>query len=622
MRRKVCLMVPALTVVCLGAVFGIVWVVSDGAASPPAPEKPVSCGTCHSMAKEVQAWQQGPHGDLACLQCHAENDPSWVRHEYAELTPEMAKASPEAGSHTVAMQVPDQRCETCHEPQMQQIRQDITPAPLRAASAVSGNAGRPMVIIAAHDLHVSGQAGMKCVDCHTVHGARAGTPEYRDSYHDRCQDCHDQQHVTIAVAGSVSCAACHREPASVAPQTHQSETQWQREHGKAGRGQTCGQCHLADSAGPHSKLSSPEAFPSTTQDACAACHAGLAMPHQPDFLALHGEQFLSAPAGTCETCHAPDKTLITPVPAHATARFCTDCHAQPMPHPESFAITHGPLALKSPGTCTVCHSSQNQARPAAPHASAGFCASCHDSYRHPANWIGTHGQQAQTATGGTCEACHAPNGNRDQPAPHATARFCTDCHAGVAMPHPPGYLKVHGRQAVSAPQGTCDACHSQAKNPVKPTPDHASAQFCTSCHVQPMPHPASFRPAHGKEALQAPATCETCHSARNPANATAPHASPTFCAGCHDAYQHPAGWVGTHGARVTEACATCHTVEMQQGQPGQHNACSACHTGSSAWHPQMWFISHGQVVSTQGQEGCMKCHEAVEPSCSQCHRSR
>lgn len=567
MRRKVYLLAPALTVVGLGVIASIAWALSGGAASPSVPSSMISCGTCHSMEQEVMTWVQGSHGDVACLQCHRENDAAWVRHEFAERTQTMAATPVTPAIHAVPIQMPDERCENCHAPQLEALSRGMKPPPIQPAASAAAHQPEPLSIRVEHDVHINGNPGLKCVDCHTIHGPLPDTSDSRDLYHQRCQNCHDEEQVAIAVTGTVSCAACHNEAARVAPGNHKNETQWLKDHGEAGKSRTCGQCHLAQSAGPHDSLSSPEAFPSQTQDACLACHAGVTMPHQPNFLAVHGQGFLAAATGTCESCHSPDQSPIKPTPHHATATFCTDCHAQPMPHPAAFMPTHGTLALKSPATCTACHSARNPVNAAAPHASAGLCATCHDTYRHPAGWIGTHGESSLTAPRGTCEACHAPNQNRDKPAAHASAQFCSDCHA------------------------------------------------------QPMPHPAAFRPAHGKEALQAPATCATCHSVRNPANPTAPHASAQFCAGCHDAYRHPAGWVGSHGDRVTEACATCHTVEMKQTQPGQHNACSVCHTGG-AWHPKMWFISHGQAVRDQGQEGCMKCHEAIEPKCSECHRSR
>jgi transposase-like protein len=134
-----------------------------------------------------------------------------------------------------------------------------------------------------------------------------------------------------------------------------------------------------------------------------------------------------------------------------------------------------------------------------------------------------------------------------------------------------------------------------------------------------MPHSADYLKSHGQQAMTAGITCEACHSAKNKANPTAAHASATFCNACHDQYQHQAGWVAGHGDKVDATCATCHTLV---GQQGQHNACSTCHNSPDGkWHPDLFYVSHANVVQKQGRESCDTCHNEVQPKCSQCHRN-
>lgn len=424
-------------------------------------EELLSCGRCHSMEREVATWQSGPHSDLACLACHEAGDPNWVRHEFSDRSDQMAEAVGGTIHQTLPIKVPDERCTDCHAPQQDALMRDLIPAPLQptaSGAAQSSAPGSPMTVRAMHHLHMNEEPDLSCTDCHSVHADPAKAP---DQSHQRCLTCHDEQKVTIPVSSSTGCAACHTDPAAVAPETHKSASQWLDRHGTASSVQLCGQCHLAQSAGPHGPLGDPARFPSTS-DACAACHAGVPMPHPADYLSGHGSASLKASPGTCENCHTP------------------------------------------------------------------------------------------------------------------------------------------------------------ARSPIQPPPVHAGASFCKDCHLQPMPHPSSFVNSHGFEALKAPATCSACHSNQNPARPTAAHASPSFCANCHSGYQHPAGWVGGHGEKVDASCSTCHAT----GQSGGHNACSECHTASGEWHPNMWFVSHARAVATEGEAGCARCHDHVEPSCSKCHRSR
>jgi predicted CXXCH cytochrome family protein len=462
MRRSFWLLPVAVLVGAAAIGFGLLGEGRSQAAGEQPSPKVLACGTCHSMEKQVSTWEQGPHQAVACLQCHDEGDPGWVRHEFVEKNTDMSAHAP-ADLRTPELKAENDRCLTCHDKQLEMLKQDLTPPPVGKGAAASADTGKPLAIKAAHDVHLNGKAKLTCVDCHaqSAHGPVPGTDAWRDDAHSRCQTCHDQQQVTLKVTGDVSCSACHVDPAGVAPADHKDATAWMKTHGQASQTQSCGTCHLSETAGAHTALANPTAFPSTqSQDACAACHAGVTMPHAANYLANHGQAYLAAKEGTCETCHSPERTLVTPVP------------------------------------------------------------------------------------------------------------------------------------------------------------EYAQPQFCTACHLQSMPHPANYLAAHGEQAMNQPATCEACHSRKNPAKPQAAHASTNFCASCHDAYQHPAGWVAGHGTKVDATCATCHTM---QGQPGQHNACASCHTGEK-WHPDLFFVSHGREVEQNGKEGCMTCHNEVQPSCTQCHR--
>lgn len=518
------------------------------------------CGTCHSMEQEVLTWQANAHKDVSCLECHVEEDPGWIRHEFVDRNTEMKKAS-----SPLQLKVAENRCEECHQPQMEQLLKDITPKPINA-STKAPDAGKPMDTKALHDKHLKGNAKTSCTDCHysDAHGFTESSTPWREATHKLCLDCHEQKQVKIAVTGTTSCGACHTQPMTVAPVDHKDLTAWKVSHGDSAGSKTCGQCHLSDSAGPHVQLSNPQSFPSATKDACASCHSGVQMPHPDNFISTHGKVALATKTGTCESCHSASATGTAPR-AGVDALSCTTCHAQPMPHPANFLSLHADKAKASPASCTACHSPANKANPNALHARSSFCLDCHKT----------------------------------------------------PMPHPADFLATHGQKAEASPS-TCTTCHSSA-NPISPKASYAKASYCADCHLTPMPHPSAFVANHGAEAKKAPATCETCHSPKNVARPTAPHANAGYCSNCHDNYEHEAGWVGTHGTAVTASCSTCHTL---QGQPGQHNTCAACHTSNGKWHDAMWFAKHGPIVTKQGDASCATCHNYVEPSCSKCHRDR
>ncbi|HWI62144.1 MAG TPA: hypothetical protein VNT75_09925 [Symbiobacteriaceae bacterium] len=511
MRKRLTYILATLVAVAAVGALSLTFIHKVGAEEVlKAPENLLYCGTCHTMETEVLTWQANAHKNVACLECHTEGDPGWIRHEFVDRNDSMAAA---AKAHALSLKVAEQRCEECHAPQMDQLLKDITPKPL-LASTKAPDAGKAMDTKAMHEKHIKGNAALKCVDCHTsdAHGPTEGSTPWRDQTHQVCLDCHAQKQVKIAVTGSTSCGACHTQPASVAPADHKDKTAWAKSHGAGAGNGTCGQCHLGDSAGPHTQISQPASFPSSTKDACASCHGGVQMPHPQGFISTHGKVAEASKAGTCDSCHAAPTATTTPV--KGSAQTCNSCHAQSMPHPSGYLAIHGQQALAAPSTCTTCHSPSNPANPGASYAQTGYC---------------------------------------------------------------------------------------------------------VDCHLAPMPHPANYLALHGSDAKKLPATCEACHSPKNVARPTAPHANAGYCSNCHDSYEHQPGWVASHGTAVTESCATCHTL---QGQPGQHNACSTCHTSNGQWHEKMWFAKHGPIVEKNGDASCLVCHNEVQPSCSKCHRDR
>jgi hypothetical protein len=527
MRKKLRFLIAALGAVALVAVVGVMWYQGANAKAEgpiPVPKDLIACSQCHTMTHEVSTWEQSPHGNVSCLECHLESDVAWVRHELGDKGTDMASNLSNTKVHSLPLKAPNERCLECHGDQMPYILQDVVPPPANSGGTAAAAAGqtKAMDIKALHSKHMNGDSKLDCLACHVdaVHGPAEGTQERQDEAHNLCLTCHAEKRVTMTSTGSVSCTACHVDAASVAPADHKDTNAWMAAHGTSSQTSNCGQCHLANSAGPHTDMTNPAVFKTnSTEDACTTCHAG-----------------------------------------------------QPMPH--------------------------------------------------PANFIAQHGTAAEKAAPGACDRCHTPEQNPIKPTPdYAKAGFCTDCHAGTTMPHPAGYLAQHGTAAKNSP-ATCQACHS-SKNPIRPLPDYAGSGYCTNCHAgTTMPHPANYLAQHGSAAMKSPASCEACHSSKNSVNRTSAHSSQAFCSSCHDQYQHAAGWVAQHGDKVDATCATCHTM---RGQPGTKNACDSCHStqySKEQWHPDLWYVSHARAVEQQGKEACMTCHNGeIQPSCSKCHRN-
>lgn len=352
---------------------------------------------------------------------------------------------------------------------------------------------------------------------------------------------------------------------------------------------------------------------------CAECHTDSA-----HGTVLTGTALRDQAHEQCMTCHAEKQVKI----AVTGSTSCGACHTDvaavtPADHKNEAAWRTGHGKASATGSCGACHLAESAgthapiARPENfPSAAKDSCVACHSGVQmpHPDSFLSTHGKVSLKTPAGTCESCHSAGSQAT--AASGGAASCTSCHASP-MPHPDNFLARHGAAANANP-ASCATCHS-SNNIANPTAYHASANFCSDCHGTVMPHPASFLSSHGAQSKAAPATCDACHSSKNMARPTAPHANASYCTSCHDSYEHEAGWVAAHGANVDQSCSTCHTL---QGQAGQHNACSTCHTGKDEWHPKMWFVSHAREVEKTGEEACMTCHNEVQPSCSKCHRDR
>jgi nitrate/TMAO reductase-like tetraheme cytochrome c subunit len=100
-------------------VWALVVVVAVGAVAffPTAllTDRPAFCKTCHTMVPFFDAWQQGAHKDVWCIDCHV--DPGMARrleHKFVALNEVYAQFFKNARFPNYNADVPDARCLRCH----------------------------------------------------------------------------------------------------------------------------------------------------------------------------------------------------------------------------------------------------------------------------------------------------------------------------------------------------------------------------------------------------------------------------------------------------------------------------------------------------------------------------
>jgi cytochrome c-type protein NapC len=191
---------------------------------------------------------------------------------------------------------------------------------------------------------------------------------------------------------------------------------------------------------------------------------------------------------------------------------CTTCHST-VAHLN--AVPPGSQTRPAMDKCLVCHN--NNYRAADGTVAVSRCDLCHvepasgavpASHRDGALWLKIHGTNGILST---CSACHPQPGRPVPAGVPGTPPNCVGCHGGVLMPHPAGWLKLHGAQEQKVGRKACDLCHD-------------GPAYCDGCHQVKLPHPADWLNLHAKEAAASSTSCLNCHSQAN-------------CQACHAAHQ-------------------------------------------------------------------------------------
>ena len=405
---------------------------------------------------------------------------------------------------------------------------------------------------------------VKCDDCHKK-PRPPDTPGiyYLGLKHEKCADCHADQHAGQFAA---TCESCHQSPAGWTG----ANLKFRHETGSnfplvgLHAAVECRKCHL--SPGLTNRLGFAK-FKGLARD-CAGCHED---PHRQQF------------ATRCADCHTPagwggrnlnfnhDRGSKFPLVAKHAQVSCAKCHP-----PAKFGEPLGRAQFRGLKTdCADCHQDPHRGQ------FARDCTKCHAT---PESWRGSaprfeHNRDTQFTLVGKhsavdCVQCHKPS---PPGAALASARFkgldttCEKCHA---VQHPPSFGT------------TCTACHTPAAWPRKePAFDHRRdfhfelagkhlLAKCSACHNTALM--GVLDPTRRPEY-----TCVTCHQKDDPHKGSLG----ASCSKCHSSI----GWKGEdllfdHNSmagfaldrdHINVACAKCHKNSVWKPLD---SACASCHT--------------------------------------------
>lgn len=213
---------------------------------------------------------------------------------------------------------------------------------------------------------------------------------------------------------------------------------------------------------------------------------------------------------------------------------CNVCHVGGAPPEEINVPITGAV---TPVECRGCHNKRT---------GNAICSDCHNGLEmpHPPGWMKAHGPIVVERGKQICASCHL----KDDPT------FCIDCH-GLVMPHPSGWQSSHGAYSLRGDnRQKCAKCHGK--------------DSCIKCHGLVMPHPSSWMAQHSSVALGNPGLCSRCHSS-------------SFCVGCHGVeLPHSSAFVGDHPNHTYNQGSVCMKCHGNGGTGPQGCYGGQCHSGS------------------------------------------
>lgn len=432
----------------------VVLVIAGSIGVARATDQPAFCReACHEMSPYAQAWSDGPHQGVACVDCHVDSGmvqrlshkveamgEVWS-HVQGETSFPLAERSPIPNERCLrchektvvsvpgfdhAAHAKKGRCESCHPDAGHQVTEKaLKDAGIFNASVQQDQLTTRVAVVGRGVANIPGHAAVSCTRCHDL--AATG-----------CKACHTPQHGSVEAKTSGECTACHSAGLSFAFKHPSGEID-------------CASCH--ETPAEH------------RSGGCASCHEGtedweFSHPAKDSKCSSCHDRPKEHRAGACSKCHKPDAKWSFSHPS--ASAVCTDCHKRPANHRSgacrSCHRTVSSWAFKHPSstsTCASCHS-----RPAK-HQS-GACSRCHRttswSYSHPSSSRCASCHRAPSGHfGSSCSSCHSPSRSwgsakfshpRIRGGEHSYRSFaCSKCH-------PSGYSSA-----------TCSRCHKSSTGP-------------------------------------------------------------------------------------------------------------------------------------------------------------
>ena len=118
------------------------------------------CKTCHTMVPFYNAWEQGPHKDVECIECHVDSGTARrLMHKFVALNEVYAEFFTHSTFPNYNADIPDARCERCH------------PEVMRQTTTADGKFS--------HVTHLN--KGVRCAQCHASTGHKVTFSALKDA---------------------------------------------------------------------------------------------------------------------------------------------------------------------------------------------------------------------------------------------------------------------------------------------------------------------------------------------------------------------------------------------------------------------------------------------------------
>jgi len=530
------------------------------------------------------AYSASAHGDMLCVECHDDIDPTRRRHSTRQ-----------------DLELVD--CGGCHEPQALAHNNS-----LHGVAAARGDPLAPT-----------------CADCHGNHDIlSASAPDAQ----------------TAVMNVPLLCGNCHREGSPVS-RTHEiSQENILENYSMSIHGEglflqgltvtaVCTSCHTAHDILPHTDVRS-SIHADNVAATCTSCHGQIERVHRK---VIEGQLWIEEPSKipTCVDCHAPHEIRSVFYPDGLADKDCLTCHSQPdltMTRDGDRVSLYIDEQLFNDsvhaGTaCAQCHTdvTVSQERACETVQSEVDCSICH------AEQV----TEYQDSTHGTLHAQSDPD-----------APSCQDCHAKHAtldkdLPASPTYPRN-----VPTLCGQCHRIGEQAATRIEAEVDDIVGSYEDSVHGRALIESglivaATCADCHGAHSELPP---EDPRALVNPQNIAG------TCGVCHhgieEEFRTSIHWTDDPDVEeehpTCEDCHASHTISRID-KPGFRtlvmNQCGRCHTEQA----ETFFDTFHGKVSRLGGEGVAKCYdchgthdilppidpvsrlsrENVVETCGQCH---